>query len=294
MLRLGLYHHVNGALEALPGVGISFGLGSILRLWLLTAHWRHHAMASPFIINPAFRRRPAEAAIIGRLLVAFGELELTICTVAADALNMRTPILRTLYRIRMTSVRVDTAYNLATPFYESHGLSEGWANSHAMVIRCLQIRNQFAHCNWGDHQEGGLFFADLQDAASRPSGLDYQWRHVDCPLLERQEAFFACTLEWLRFMESELAIKQERPRYPAWPKPPEQAPPPSHNPPEQHVPPWLNEDQKALHLARAQAAQGGAPTPTPAQQALDKARAGRRARRQADREQSAKARSRQK
>jgi hypothetical protein len=245
-------------------------------------------MAQPFVINPAFHRRPHEAAIVGRIVVAFGELELTICNIAGEALNMRFSVLRTLYRIRITSGRVDAAYNLVAPLYAAVGLGEKWSATFGMITRCLQIRNQYAHCHWADHEVAGLFFADLQEAATRSAGFDYHWRHVDGPLLAKQEAFFACTLEWLRFLDHEMAVKQGRLKFHIWPEPPTLDRPPLHNPPERHVPPWLSEDQKALHKARTQAAQGGAPTPTPAQQALDNARNKKRAHRVSLREKSTK------
>jgi hypothetical protein len=91
-------------------------------------------------------------------------------------------------------------------------------------------------------------------------------------------------MEWLSFLDIELGVRTKRLSTLSWPKPLEQAPPPLHNPPEMHVPPWLTEDQKALHVARALAEKGGAPTPTPAQRAQEAAREAKRARRQADRE----------
>lgn len=245
-------------------------------------------------INPAFHRHPIEATIIGRILAAFGEIELELCRTCARGIGPEIPVLRTLYRVRMTSQRLDVAYNLAAPLFTQYGLAEWWMATYSMVKRCLQIRNQFAHCNWGDHPPDlstGLFFADLGDAANDTLDFDYQFRHVDAALLDEQERFFATAHDWIRFADHELAVKQGRLKSHFWPRPQEQALPPLHNPPLEHVPPWLNEDQKARHLARALAAQGGAPTPTPGQQALDKARAEKRAQREAHREASLKGRS---
>jgi hypothetical protein len=242
-----------------------------------------------FQINPAFHRFPKEATIIGRLLAAFGELEISVCLNAGDALGMRDSVLRALYRLRSTSSRIDTADALMRPPIVVALLASEYDRGITMLRVCLRIRNQFAHCNWADHPTGGLFFTDLQNAAEADEGFDTLWRHVDVELLEQHESYFGCTLEWLRFVDHEVAVRQGRLSSHVWPRPPELEPPPLHNPPLQHVPPWLSEDQKALHIARALAAQGGAPTPTPAQQALDKARAEKRARKQADREAAKKA-----
>jgi hypothetical protein len=45
-------------------------------------------MPSHIRVNPAFRRYPAEAEIIGRIVVGFGEIELAFCRNAARALRM--------------------------------------------------------------------------------------------------------------------------------------------------------------------------------------------------------------
>jgi hypothetical protein len=232
-------------------------------------------------INPAFYRHPEEAAIIGRLVVAFGELEFTICQLAADAFGMLMPILRTLYRSRMTSSRLDTAYNLALPVCERHQLGEDWKDAYAAVLDCLRIRNRYAHSNWADHPATpGLFFTDLSAAADAASGFEFDWRHIDVAILQNQESYFVYALELLRFVESQIHIKLGRSPSVVLPMPLKQELPPAYNSPIQHVPPWLNEGQRALHIARALAAQGGPPTPTPQQQALDKARAEKKAKRE--------------
>jgi hypothetical protein len=236
-------------------------------------------------INPAFHHFSAEAAIIGRLLAAFGELEVTVCYNAAKATNLsvRDSVDATLYRIRTTRSRLEAADALMRPIYTAADLTEAYVDAFGRVMQCLRIRNQFAHCNWGDHETTGLFFVDLQVAAERPD-FAFHWKHVDVPLLERHETCFEGALEALRFADHEMAVKQGKLQSHFWPKPPALSPPPLHNPEAQHIPPWLESDEKARHIARAQAAQQSAPTPTPAQLALERAREEKRARRQADRD----------
>jgi hypothetical protein len=176
------------------------------------------------------------------------------------------------------------------PIYNDFGLLESYADAFGRVMHCLKIRNQFAHCNWGDNETAGVFFVDLQAAAER-TDFTFHWKHIDVPLLQIHEAYFDGTLEALRFSDHELAVKQAKLQSHFWPKPPALAQPPLHNPEALHIPPWISEYDKALHLARAQAAQGGGPTPTPAQQALDKARAEKRTRERAHREQAKRSRS---
>jgi hypothetical protein len=241
-----------------------------------------------FRINPAFRRFPTEAALIGRILAAFGEIEVSVCRNAAQSLQMYNTIMKTLYGIGITSSRIETANRLMRETFESSGLTDDHDTAMGLVRHCLKIRNQFAHCNWADHDEAGLFFADLQASAEKPD-FSHNFKHVDPALLQQQEDYFGVTMEQLEWLNQEIAVRQGRLRSHFWQKPIIPTPPPLHNPADQHVPPWLSEDQKALHLARALARQGGAPTPTPGQIALDKARAEVKERRRAHAERAQKA-----
>jgi hypothetical protein len=158
----------------------------------------------------------------------------------------------------------------------------------SMAAHCMKIRNQYAHCNWADaahvgRKAAGLFFADLEKSAFN-GDFFHQFRHVNVELLTLQEGYFAQTMEWLDFLNHEIAFAQGRIARQNWPRPPELEPPPLHNPPQKHVPPWLSEDHIALHLGKTLAAQGGPPTPTPAQKAQEQARATKRAKKQANKE----------
>lgn len=236
-------------------------------------------------INPAFMRYPVEAGIVGHLLAAFGELEVTTCFNAAKATGLQ-GTLTALYRIRATSSRIETADALMRPLYSEAGLEAGHSDALRRVRHCLRIRNQFAHCNWADDSESveaGLFFVDLTVSAETPN-FEHAWKHTDAALLQSHEAYFDAALEALRFMDHEMAVFQKKLESHYWPKPLMLTPPPLHNPEGLHIPPWLTEDEKARHIARTEAALGGAPTPTPAQIALEKARSDKRARRQVDRD----------
>lgn len=111
-----------------------------------------------------------------------------------------------------------------------------------------------AHAGWADSPNDiavGLFYADLQVSAKTPD-LTHDWKHVDVALLQRHEDYFAETIEWLSFLDYEMAVKQERLAAHVWPRPSELDQPPLHNPASQHIPPWLTLDQQSQHLKRAQ------------------------------------------
>jgi hypothetical protein len=212
-------------------------------------------------INPALHRFKDEAAIIGRIAVAFAELEYMISVCAGEALGDSDLILKTLYRLKSASARVNAADALMQPTYAKAGLGNEQARMFESLNHCVRIRNQFAHCNFGDHQDAGLFFVDLEKSARAPVGFNHDWKHVDVPLLESQEAWFVHTLGWLFYLQHELPFRRGTPKPPRFPIPTIQSPPPLHNLASQHIPPWLTEDQKVQHLERAKVEEQCAPQP---------------------------------
>lgn len=183
----------------------------------------------PYRINPAFDRFPAEARLIGKLLAGFGEVELSVCRNAGHAVHLLEDVLKALYRLRTTSSRIDAADALARPRFTEAGLVAEYQTAHTMVASCLQLRNQFGHCNWGDAgtPDDGLFFADLQASATATEGFEHAWKHVDVPLLRAHERYFAATMEWLSFIHYELRAKRGSLPPGSWPKPPALERPPS-------------------------------------------------------------------
>jgi hypothetical protein len=214
-------------------------------------------------INPAFQRHSNEAALIGRIVVHFGELEYGFCRNAGHALGMYIPLMKALYSLRATSSRIDFADGLIRNLYQGHNLTQEYDISIVMLKYCLRIRNLFAHCNWGDDATliaAGLFYADLQDSA-KTDHLWLNWKHVDVPLLTQQEDYFSETMEWFNYLHHELSLRQGLLQSHAWPKPKELTQSLLHNPASQHMPPWLDADQKAQHLALALAQESPPPQP---------------------------------
>ena len=205
-------------------------------------------------INPAFQRHHLEAALIGRIVVHFGELEVSFCQNNSIALDTHVPLMKALYSLKATSSRIDFMDGLIRNLYLVHKLEKEYDIAITMLRYCLRIRNLFAHCNWADAPTdvaAGLFYADLQDSAKTPD-LRHDWKHVDVSLLQRHEDYFAETMEWLSFLHHEIAIRQGRLQSHVWPRPSELAQPPLHNLASQHIPPWLTLDQQSQHLSRAQ------------------------------------------
>ena len=85
----------------------------------------------------------------------------------------------------------------------------------AAVRHCLRIRNQYAHCHWA-HDETGIFFANLEEAANRAYGFNYDWKQVDLTILNEQEAFFDNMKDRLIYLGDTLAnaLQKTSPRVP--------------------------------------------------------------------------------
>jgi hypothetical protein len=203
-------------------------------------------------LMPALHRFPDEAARIGRIIAAFGELEFILALCLGEALDDRDTALRAMFRLASGRARVVTLDALLRSAYEKVGLKSKYGDMLAAVKYCQTIRNQYAHCHYGDHLKVGLFFTNLQDAAEKAETFEYQWRHIDVPLLDQQEHYFLYAQMCLQFLSEEYKVKSGRTGVPhAFPWPTRREPPPLHNPPSQHVPPWLGASQKRRHIELA-------------------------------------------
>jgi hypothetical protein len=203
-------------------------------------------------LMPALHRFPDEAARIGRIIAAFGELEFILALCLGEALDDRDTALRAMFRLASGRARVDTLDALLRPAYEKVGLKSKYEEVLAAVKYCQKIRNQYAHCHYADDRRSGLFFTNLQDAAEKAESFEYQWRHVDVPLLDQQEHYFLYAQMSLQFLFDEFRVKSGQTGVPhASPWPTKREPPPLHNLPSQHVPPWLGASQKQRHTELA-------------------------------------------
>ena len=182
----------------------------------------------------AFHKFPNEAAIIGRLLAGYGELEYLMAMCLGAALGDEKTAIRVLFRMKSERVTVANSLLSISRTLTLHKYTAAIGN----MRHCTNIRNQYAHCNWEYSPRFGLFFVDLQDSARGVEQYKHNWRHVDVPLLNEQEFFFFNTFHWWeRIRQGFLnggkydpsSSEPERLRQPLL-----------YNPPEEHSPPWLN------------------------------------------------------
>jgi hypothetical protein len=214
-------------------------------------------------LMPALHRHPDEAARIGRIVAAFGEIEFLLGLCLGEALSNRDAGLRGMFRLLTDRGRIDMADALARPAYEKIGATSHFDETIMNIKYCRRIRNQYAHCHYGDEWNGfGLYLTNLTDAAKGHDSFEYLWRHVDAPLLELQEAYFLHTIRGLRYLEWEYQFKTGKILSGhGLPWPTTLAPPPKHNPPSQHIPQWLPEEAKKRHLELAEGAEKPAQQP---------------------------------
>ena len=221
VLRTALDHGINGALECHPVRLVSVGWSLLL------------------LFMPAFLRHPEEAAIIGRLLAGYGELEFLMAMCLGSAMGDKRTALRALFR--MKSERVKVADSLLFPLCERASMAGPYSAAIGGMRHCANIRNQYAHSNWADDINHGLFFVDLQKSTQTINIKD-TWNHTDKTLLIQQEAFFCNTMGWWDYIRDQFDVKQGRRYAPLFQEPPRLPQPPLHNPPDTHIPPWIDSE----------------------------------------------------
>jgi hypothetical protein len=203
-------------------------------------------------IMPGFDRHPEEATLIGRLLVAFGEVEVTLAVVVGNVgLQNLEQGLRAVYKVGGMTSRLELADALLHPRFSDAGLESDYTRNKLAIGHCKTIRNKFAHCIWADDSNPGIYFTDLEEAADRPDMLSFNWKHVDTALLMKQLEYFDNTLNGIIHLEHQWLKWAGKKRVLDSPVPKELDMPPAHNLASQHVPLWLNEDEKRRHLELA-------------------------------------------
>lgn len=157
-------------------------------------------------LNP-FHRFTAEGAAVGRLLLGYSNLEIDLmnCVQMACGGNLNA-VLKPMYSARGEAKRINRAEALGQPHFAQYHLTPHFQHAIAVIRRCLQIRNQYAHWSLWDDNSGKLAFANLESLAKlkRPVNDLRKLRtfHVNATLLAEQEAYyiyFDRYISWLNF-----------------------------------------------------------------------------------------------
>jgi hypothetical protein len=143
---------------------------------------------------------PDERALIGEILIAYGELENSVVDLVDAVLDDNETALRALFRLRSEGQRLDVADAIVRKWITEQKLDGVYGQALGAVRRCKAIRNQYAHCTWFE-RHGALAFINLEDAARAPEGpVTLTARRVDLALLRKQREFFDSTEDLLVYV----------------------------------------------------------------------------------------------
>lgn len=156
-------------------------------------------------VYPTLSLYPKEAAIIGRLVVGYGALEVDLMWVLGATLEDKNIATRVLFRNRGEEQRIAVADALIRPKFAALGYDDRWAATIDAMRHCKIIRNQYAHSIWfstrfedGKVQPEPIRFVALESAVQSSTPVEVQtWKAITVELLSKQEAFFINTRQWL-------------------------------------------------------------------------------------------------
>jgi hypothetical protein len=166
----------------------------------------------------AFPAFPNEAALIGRMLAGYADLEIDLMHCAKAVREDLDTALKAMFRTRGNGPRIDVADALARQAYHALGVGTQYEMAVGAVRYCLRIRNLYAHCTWWDDNSGQLAFANLEELAKENvevtdlHGLTVH--HVAVPHLEAQFAYFEYADNLLIWVIQEGNSRAGRPAFP--------------------------------------------------------------------------------
>lgn len=165
----------------------------------------------PQTLNP-FHRFTAEGAAVGRLLLGYSNLEIDLmnCVQMACGGNLNA-VLKPMFSARGESKRINRAETLGQPHFAQHHLTPHFQHAIAVIRRCLEIRNQYAHWALWDDNSGKLAFANLESLAQlkRPVNDLRKLRtfHVNAALLAEQEAYYIYFDRYITWLNYEIRTR---------------------------------------------------------------------------------------
>jgi hypothetical protein len=149
----------------------------------------------------------SEGEAVGRLLLGYSNLEVGLmnCVQMAIGRNLNA-VIKPMFSVRGESRRIKRAQDIGDPVFAQHGLARNFHHAIAVMRRCLEIRNQYAHWSLWNDNTGKLAFANLESLAKVKRTVNNLARlrtfHVDATLLAEQEDYYIyCDrfTSWLNF-----------------------------------------------------------------------------------------------
>ncbi len=166
----------------------------------------------------AFLMFPNEAALIGRMLAGYADLEIDLMHCAKAVRADLDTTLKAMFRTRGNAQRIDVADALARQPYHGLGIGAQFEMAIGAVRYCLRIRNLYAHCTWWDDNSRQLAFANLEELAKENAAITdlhgLVVHHVTIPHLQGQLAYFEYADNMLIWVIQEGNARAGRPALP--------------------------------------------------------------------------------
>jgi hypothetical protein len=128
-----------------------------------------------------------------------------------------------MYSARGEAKRIRKAEELGQPHFAQHHLAPQFQHGIAVMKRCLQIRNQYAHWALWDDNSGKLAFANLESLAKlkRPVNNLIKLRtfHVNAAVLAEQEAYYIYFDRYISWLNFEMQTRSRKIPHNILPKP---------------------------------------------------------------------------
>lgn len=152
-------------------------------------------------------QNPKEQQVIGNLVIQYGELEYMLCRVVGLIIEDEDVAVKTMYRVRGETNRLDIARALVSSRIQSSSVKEPFLDTFSGMKVCMKIRNAYAHAHWISASGDEIGFYDLEGIAKSDRDLRFDKMKkslLDMRILADQDRFFAEVLHNLIYMFYEL------------------------------------------------------------------------------------------
>ncbi len=139
--------------------------------------------------------------------------------------------LKSMFRIRGETNRLDIADALGQEPYDRRGLASEFKQTVDAIRYCLRIRNKYAHAYWHDPNQGTeLCYLSLEELAKEEVFIkdltSLMFYFIDEPLLLQQEAFFGYARDLIIYVNYEGRLRVKDTSYNPFKLPPMMTLPP--------------------------------------------------------------------
>jgi len=151
---------------------------------------------------PAFVAHPQEGAIIGSLVVGYGELEILLALLVRWIIDDQDFAFRTLYGQRGESARITTAKTITFISLRHHQKRQEFEDMIDALRHCLKIRNQYAHGNWLQTPHA-ISFANVENICQQQDKADLgklTVQDVTLKKLRQQERYFVYVMQLIEYL----------------------------------------------------------------------------------------------